>query len=192
MNEVPKQKKARLQFILIAFAFVGPLLIAVWLYFQGAPLQPAGRTNHGALLEPIVNLRDKLPESPIHNYYEDSWLLVHPHAGPCDGPCRVALHTIRQSRLMLGKEMGRLRRVLLHGDSALDTVFLAEEHPGLITIEDGSLNGLLHNKKPADLPPGGYFLIDPLGNLVMYFQPDLDPSQMVDDIKRLLKLSRIG
>jgi hypothetical protein len=35
-------------------------------------------------------------------------------------------------------------------------------------------------------------LIDPLGNLVMYFQPDLDPSQMVDDIKRLLKLSRIG
>jgi hypothetical protein len=43
-----------------------------------------------------------------------------------------------------------------------------------------------------DLPAGGYYLVDPLGNLVMYFRPDLDPSDMVDDIKHLLRLSRIG
>ena len=61
-----------------------------------------------------------------------------------------------------------------------------------MTIEDGSLTRLLNNKKPADLPAKGYYLIDPLGNLVMYFRPDLDPSEMVDDVKRLLKLSRIG
>jgi len=93
---------------------------------------------------------------------------------------------------MLGKEMDRVRRVFLHGDSLPDTVFLTEEHPGLITIEDSSLSGLLNNKRPAELPAGGYFLIDPLGNLVMYFQPDLDPAKMVDDIKHLLRLSRIG
>jgi len=34
--------------------------------------------------------------------------------------------------------------------------------------------------------------MDPLGNLVMYFVPDVDPSDMVGDIKHLLKLSRIG
>jgi hypothetical protein len=27
---------------------------------------------------------------------------------------------------------------------------------------------------------------------VMYFRPDLDPADMVDDIKHLLRLSRIG
>ena len=43
---------------------------------------------------------------------------------------------------------------------------------------------------PAD--DGGYYLVDPHGNLVMYFGPDIDPRDMVDDIKRLLKLSRIG
>jgi hypothetical protein len=93
---------------------------------------------------------------------------------------------------MLGKEMHRLQRVFLHGDSLPDTVLLAEEHPGLITLEHGGLNGPLQKKIPADLPAGGFFLIDPLGNLVMYFRPDIEPSAMVDDIKRLLRLSRIG
>jgi hypothetical protein len=86
----------------------------------------------------------------------------------------------------------RVKRVFLHGDSPPDTVFLTEEHQGLITIEDSSLNGLLKKKRPTELPAGGYFLIDPLGNLVMYFRPDIEPSDMVDDIKRLLRLSRIG
>ena len=80
----------------------------------------------------------------------------------------------------------------MHGDTAPDTVFVAEEHDGLITAQDSNLAGLLDNKRPANLPAGGYFLIDPLGNLVMYFRPDIDPAEMVDDIKRLLRLSRIG
>ncbi|MDH3338042.1 MAG: hypothetical protein OEM76_09500 [Gammaproteobacteria bacterium] len=184
--------KSRLQFLLIALVFLGPLIVASWLYFQGEALQPRARANHGALLEPIVNLNDELPDSPIHVHNEQSWLVVYALLEPCEQPCRDALYTTRQSRLMLGREMDRLQRVFLHGASVPDTVFAAEQHQGLITIEDSSLAGLLNNKRPADLPAGGYFLIDPLGNLVMYFRPDLDPSEMVDDIKRLLRLSRIG
>ena len=88
--------------------------------------------------------------------------------------------------------MGRVQRVFLHGASLPDTVFLADEHPGLITIIDSELDALLENKRPEELPAGGYYLIDPLGNIVMYFRPDLDPADMVDDIKHLLRLSRIG
>ena len=58
--------------------------------------------------------------------------------------------------------------------------------------KSSTLDALLNNKRPAELPAGGYYLVDPLGNLVLYFRPDLDPSEMVDDIKHLLKLSRIG
>jgi hypothetical protein len=93
---------------------------------------------------------------------------------------------------MLGKEMERVKRVFLHGESAPDTVFLAAEHAGLITMKDDDLSKFLNNKKPAALAVGGYFLLDPLGNLVMYFQPEIDPSDMVEDIKRLLKFSQIG
>ena len=191
MNE-PRRKSARLQLLLIAAVFFGPLLIAAWLYYGGYFAESMGRSNHGALLEPIVNLGNELPDSPLHIHNESSWLLLYVDSEPCADPCRSALYTIRQSRKMLGREMDRIQRVLLHGSTPPDTVFLAAEHPGLITIEDASLMGLLENKRPAELAAGGYYLIDPLGNLVLYFRPDIEPSDMVDDIKRLLKLSRIG
>ena len=112
--------------------------------------------------------------------------------GECQEPCEYSLYTLRQSRLMLGKEMDRLVRVFLHGETPPDTVLLAEEHKGLATLRDDRLSELLDSKRPAGIAPGGYYLVDPLGNLVMYFSPDTDPSDMVEDIKRLLKQSRIG
>ena len=99
---------------------------------------------------------------------------------------------MRQMRLMLGKDMDRLQRVFLHGDAPPDNLLLADEHKGLISLQDAALRSVLDNKKPAALPAGGYYLIDPNGNLVMYFGPDLDPRNVIDDIKKLLKLSRIG
>lgn len=188
----PRRNSARLHLVLIAAVFFGPLLVAAWLYYGGYFADSLGRSNHGALLEPILNLEDELPDSPLHGPGNGSWTLLYAHSGACAEACRDALYTTRQARKMLGKEMDRLQRVFLHGSTPPDTVFLAAEHPGLITIDDASLNGLLENKRPEELPAGGYYLIDPLGNLVLYFRPDIEPSDMVDDIKRLLKLSRIG
>ena len=187
-----KDIKGRLQLVLIALVFFGPLILAAWMYFFGPGLPPEGRTNHGALLEPIVSVSERLPDSALNAHNDGYWLLVYENSGPCDEACEFALYTLRQSRLMLGREMDRLKRVFLHGESAPDKVLLAEQHAGLITLEDSSLSALLQNKKPGELAAGGYFLIDPLGNLVMYFRPDIDPSDMVEDIERLLEHSRIG
>lgn len=191
MADAPR-KSGRIQLLLIALVFFGPLVVAAWMYYGGQFAVPQGRSNHGSLLEPVVSLAELLPESPLHGGTEGSWVLLYLNPADCGENCRRALYTLRQSRTMLGRDMDRLKRVFLHGASAPDTVFLAAEHQGLITIEDASLTGLLDNKRPAELAPGGYYLIDPLGNLVMYFQPDIDPADMVDDVKHLLRLSRIG
>ena len=182
---------ARLQMFVIAAVFLGPLVVATWMYYSGA-FTPEGRTNNGALLEPIVNVVEQLPESRIGELGDGYWLLIYANSEACAADCEQALYTIRQSRKMLGKEMDRLKRVFLHGDTPPDTVFISNEHAGLITLADNGLSALLNKKKPAHMAAGGYFLMDPLGNLVMYFEPDLDPSEMVEDLKRLLKLSRIG
>jgi hypothetical protein len=193
----PVQKRAsgRLQLLLVGLLFGAPLLLAVWLYHDGS-LRPAGRTNHGAILDPIVNLQDVLPDSRATELSQDSWLLVYAHDGECGAECRDALYTLRQSRLMLGNDMRRLTRVFLHGELPPDRVFLDEfieqHHPGLQVIEDRDFGELLAARQPQHLPGGGFFLVDPLGNLVMYFSPDLDPGDMVDDIQHLLNLSRIG
>lgn len=188
------QKKttwARAQILLIASVFFGPLAVATWMYYSGAFL-PEGRTNHGALLEPIVNVVVEVPSSAVGKQGDGYWVLIYANDGDCAEVCRQALYTLRQSQKMLGKEMDRLKRVFLHGVSSPDTVFLADEHAGLTALRDDDLSALLNNKKPATLSSGGYFLMDPLGNLVMYFEPETDPSDMVGDIKRLLNLSRIG
>lgn len=187
-----KRGRGRVQFLLIAAIFLGPLALAAYLYFVGQDLTPAGRTNNGALLQPVTNLRDGVPESPLYAHNDGFWVLLYANDSLCDDACAHSLYTLRQSRLMLGKEMDRLVRVFLHGDTAPDTVLLADEHGGLVALSDSALKELLDNKKPADLEAGGYYLIDPLGNLVMYFRPDIDPSDMVEDIKHLLELSRIG
>ena len=180
---------ARVQMLLIASVFFGPLAVATWMYY-GGHFQPEGRTNHGALLNPIVSIAELLPESAARS--DGYWALIYSNLGECTERCEDALYTIGQSQKMLGKEMDRLMRVFLHGESSPDTVFLADEHAGLMALRDDQLLALLNKKKPHELAAGGYFLMDPLGNLVMYFAPDIAPINMVGDIKHLLKLSRIG
>ena len=187
-----KPGKGRVQLLLIAAVFLGPLVVAAWMYFGAQGIAPEGRTNHGALLDPIIRLADELPGSALHEHNDGYWVLLYANAAACDEACEHALYTLRQSRLMLGKEMDRLVRVFLHGDTAPDTVLLADEHQGLVTLQDSALGDLLGNNKPSTLDAGGYFLVDPLGNLVMYFPPDIDPQAMVEDIKHLLEFSRIG
>ena len=180
-----------LQIGLIAVLFGGPLILAAWLYYDGS-LRPAGRTNHGAILDPIVNLQESMPNSAAAELSEDHWLLVYANEDACGAECREALYTLRQSRLMLGNDMQRLLRVFLRGPAAPDRVFIEEQHPGLSIIEDRNLSELLEARRPQGMLAGGFFLVDPLGNLVMYFPPDIDPGDMVDDIQHLLDLSRIG
>ena len=36
------------------------------------------------------------------------------------------------------------------------------------------------------------YLVDPLGNVMMRFPRDADPSRMIKDLQRLLKYSRLG
>jgi hypothetical protein len=71
-------------------------------------------------------------------------------------------------------------------------VFLDEQHRGLKTLDNGSLAQDLRSALPGNTASGGYYLLDPIGNLVMYFHPNLGPREMVDDIRHLLELSRIG
>ena len=195
MSDVPAggvaRKSARPQLLFIALIFFGPLILAAWMYYGGHFSRPTS-SNNGALLEPISNLVEQLPNSELLKQGAGMWLLLYPNAANCEQSCQDALYTMRQGRLMLGKEQDRLLRAFLHGDSLPDKVFIANEHQGLITTQDASLSSLLRNKKPMELPDGGYYLVDPLGNLVMYFRPDMNPSEMVGDIKHLLRLSHIG
>ncbi len=190
INEGQK-RSGKIQLTLIALAFVAPLMLATWMY-KSDHWQPDSGTNYGTILQPIINLADLLPSSPVVPLTEHKWLMLYMNTSNCDEGCLEAIYRLRQTRLMLANQMSRVTRVFLHGESTPDRVYLKEQHSGLIAITDEELENLLASKQPAEHRPGGIFLIDPLGNLVMYFSPDLPPGDMVEDIKHLLDLSRIG
>lgn len=193
MNDTQKPAKAgRTQLVLISLIFVVPLVAAVWMYYGGNAPRPAASTNHGALLTPIISLADELGETPLLAAVADHWATVYVNVGVCDNVCEDALYKQQQTRLMLGNDMSRVMRVLLHGPETPDTLLLTGEHAGLVVLSDPAVRQILTSTRPRELAAGGLFLIDPLGNLVMYFPADISPRELVDDIEHLLKLSGIG
>jgi len=187
----PDPRRGRWQLAGIALVFLGPLAVAFYLYETGL-MAPDGMSNHGFLFEPIVSIAEALPGSALEKVADGRWVMLYADRNECASDCREALHRLRQTRQMVGREMDRIVRVFLHGDSVPDRVFLEAEHRGLKTINDKGLGELLEEKRPRNEMPGGIYLFDPHANLVMYFPPGLDPRDLVDDVKHLLNLSRIG
>lgn len=187
-----KKPGGRLQILLVALVFALPLVAAVWLYYGDDALRPTGRSNHGALIQPPLNLSGEIDDSPLLAATQDQWAMVYVSDGACETACRDALHKQRQTRLMLGNDMSRVLRVLLHGNEPTDTLTLEREHAGLVALSDPVARQRLIDARPPELAPGGFFLVDPLSNVVMYFPVDILPSDLVEDLEHLLDLSRIG
>lgn len=195
MNERPtSRRRGRTQLILLAVIFLGPLALAMYLYFGTEDWRPSGQTNHGVLIEPVITL----PETPVETMngrttsaalLRRHWTMLYVNQAPCDEICRQEVTKIRQIRLALGAEAHRVERLYLYGDEAPDAAWLAQTQPGLIAASLADNPALA-----AAIPPGGpsLYFVDPLGNLMMRFPADAPPEDIKGDLKKLLKISRIG
>lgn len=194
MNEQNQRRRGRLQFILLAVIFLGPLALAMYLYYGVDDWSPPGQTNHGKLIEPVV----VLPEVPIETLAGESlspdgwrhhWTMLYVNPEPCGETCRQDLIKIRQIRLALGAEADRVERLYLSGEEPPAADWLERTQAGLVSAR------LDDNPALADALPSrdaAIYFIDPLGNLMMRFSTDADPEDIKDDLKKLLKISRIG
>jgi len=121
--------------------------------------------------------------------------------GRCDDECRRHLYDTRQVRLALDREMNRVQRVFIGDGDCCDLEELKAAHPDLIAIRaspaDEPLLDLLPKQDLLQSREGAVnshrvYLIDPLANLMMFYAPEAKSKGMLDDMKRLLRLSSIG
>ena len=116
--------------------------------------------------------------------------------GACDNRCREALTLMRQTRLALNDDMTRVQRLFLVSGNCCDSNYLDQEQRGLLLgrIDNFAGQTLLETfpdtNKAAEL--GRIYLVDPLGNLMMKYEPDAPQKGLLQDLKKLLKLSHIG
>jgi cytochrome oxidase Cu insertion factor (SCO1/SenC/PrrC family) len=201
MTESVQQLRARNLRTLAALAalFLMPLVLAFLLYY-GTGWRPAAHVNHGTLITPPRPLPESslvrlLPENATAAppLFPGKWSLVYVGNGACDGDCHAALYVMRQTRLSLNNDMGRVARVFLVTADCCDRAFLEAEHPGLDVRDAADARGrLLLAAFPAGERAHTLFLVDPLGNLMMSYDARQNPHGLLEDLKKLLRLSQIG
>jgi len=168
----------------LAALFFLPVLASFWMYYF-TDWRPAGSTAHGTLIQPPVPLQNA-------DVFKDKWTLLYVADGGCDAACLHALYIARQTRLLLNKDIQRVNRVLV-ATGPVDRALFDREHAG-VTVLDASAPAAdsLLQAIPADQRANGLFIIDPLANLVMRYDARENPKGLLDDLKKLLKLSHIG
>jgi len=183
----------------VALMFFAPLALSFYFYY-GKFWHPGGRVNAGELIEParpLPALALPLANSERTNpqFLQGKWTLLYVQLGRCDDECRRHLYDTRQVRLALDREMNRVQRVFIGDGDCCDLKELLAAHPDLIAIRaspgDEPLLKLLPTRSGA-VNSHRVYLIDPLGNVMMFYEADAKPKGMLEDMKRLLRLSSIG
>jgi len=124
--------------------------------------------------------------------------MVYFSENKCDSDCETSLYNMRQVRLSTGRRMDRVQRVFVTGDLQNMASKLEQAGEGLVVVGGSSdqvtaLDTQFRAAQEGMLPCSGcIYLVDPFGNLMMRFAPDLDPKKMYKDLMHLLKVSRIG
>ncbi len=166
--------------ILFAIAFV-PIFVAYGVFFFFPTLMPSGTTNNGVLISPPINTGTTA----------EQWTLLVAVGVECDDVCQRVLIDTRQIHIALGKEAPRVHRkiVVAVEPESLFAQDIEQNHQHTELVVDPVLMSILAGIVAT---PNTVFLMDPLGNIMMYFPSDRVGKPLLKDVKHLLKISNIG
>lgn len=181
-----KQKNKRL-FIGVFLCFVVPLSAAKIILSMG--WYTPGVTNKGVLIEPPIET-----SATENALMPENWRLAYRVPDDCDQLCMNSLYVINQTDLALGREGSRVSPVAIQKSAQVTNLpqFPADSRLQYLVLPE------LHAKLAA-LPEGSMLIIDPLGFVMMRYEGSTDRQQAIqrggdilDDLKKLLKMSRVG
>lgn len=194
----------RVALLVIAALFFLPLVLA-WLMYTGTiEFQPHSTRNFGRLVEPPVPLDwssarlDEAGQPPIDAVFARHWLILHAVPRPCDDSCLQQVADLRQIHRASGRQQSRIRIALLHDfREAGDAAELQEIYGEFQLIEDPEgavwrmLDRVAAGGEPAATTRGSTYLVDPLGNIMLFYAAGYDPNDLKSDLKRLLTWSKL-
>ncbi len=199
MTEAPSLKsplKSRLVLVALFAVFFLPIFLAWALNVELPNWLPFGKSNHGRLIEPAerfeISTLTGVDGVPVdETLLQDKWTLVYIESSECLAECDRAVYRMRQSRHAMGKDMDRVQRVVVAPRS------LASDAAAKLLAYDPALRVLgaapdWFARSPPATDQAEIYIVDPQGYLVMWYHADADPAGLIKDLKRLLKISKIG
>ena len=206
MNDTqqPNPKRSRLTLLILVILFALPIVLA-WIATKNKSWQPTNSKNNGELLEPVR----PLPEFTLNKIdgtdfkLEDirrKWTLIYFVAQSCDQSCQESLVKVRDVRLAQSGDALRVQYFLIYAQkpAASEVASLAKEHPrlNLLVAEGDSATVLLNtfklNTDELLAQTHRVYLVDPIGNLMMYYSEGFPGNGLLKDIRYLLHWSQIG
>jgi len=190
---------------------VVPFLAAYVMWTTGIGM-PVSTTNKGELISPPLHVDGLTLETAEqkrvdHRFSEGRWVLMVAGNGECNELCQNALYLGRQVHIALGREAHRVVRYYVELADTVDAELeeqLNSEHPKLVLLKAKQpafvsyFDGLVKHPGSADLKTssvlgqGLLFVIDPLGNIMLYFTPEHSGKDILADLERLLSASKVG
>jgi ferric-dicitrate binding protein FerR (iron transport regulator) len=178
------RRRGRVKLALLALFFALPV-VAGWLIWWLDPA-PGATANYGTLLQP------QPVALPASAELKGKWVLVQFDGGACSAACERKLYLMRQVRRAQGREMQRVARLWLLTDTVPPAPALREAIEGTVIAPRGGIDAA-NGAFPAESSVTDHvYLVDPLGNLMMRFPRDPEPSRVIKDLQRLLRASSFG
>lgn len=183
--------KAKLTLILLFALFLAPIAVAVLLNSEWIEWEPAPERSHGQLIDPVVPLPDfeltGADGAPLlRSQFDERWILMQVEPGGCDSECEQRAYLMRQIRASQNRHVPDIALMLLTEGTpdrvtadrilALDPAFRIAGGPG-----SEALRAVIPN---ADA--GGFYIVDPDGNIMERFGLEADPTGVRKDLRRLL------
>jgi hypothetical protein len=192
----PQQTSGRWKLLAVLAVCASPLIFSYLTYYV---IKPSGRTNYGTLIDPRAHPVPPLATVGLDGKplaleaYKGKWVMLQVAPGECPQACKEQMVKIRQLRLMQGKGMERIERVWLITDNAPLDIELMKVIDGahFLRVKPELVKSWLPVEQGSEVSDHLY-LIDPLGNLMMRFPKNAEPSKVTKDIGKLLKASAVG
>lgn len=195
-------RRNRAKLLLIITLFMLPPIAAwlAWQYLDVAGVQST--TNAGTLVTParplaITGLSQGDGEPLAEDRLRGRWTYVMFAKGGCDQRCQQQLYLTRQIRLGMNKDVRRVQRLLVLDampEAALAQQLSAEHEDLMWAVAGSDATALIERFHGEGFSPDGAqcFLVDPLVNLMMVYDPDVPAKGMMKDLRKLLKVSQVG
>lgn len=180
----------------IFMLFFIPVMLAWLLNIETPAWLPSARTNHGDLIQPplsfpLADLRTVDARPLPTQFLQGKWSLVSIQRTSCLADCDRTVYRSRQVRYALGKDMDRIQRVLVTALSNVrETAKKVQKYDGNVSVVAAEPEWF----ERASFVRAGVeiYLVDPQGYLILTYARTADPSGLISDLERLLKISKIG
>ena len=193
-----QHKKNRLTIVVIFAMSIVPFGIAWYMAVNPATVKLG--TNNGELITPPATTEPSdftgYDDFSAQNIKElqGHWVLLNTMSNAvCAKPCEEGLHKTHQITLMMGKDIARIRRLAVIFDPSTRPLPKPwqDDMRLLKIVPSAGLKATIANL-PGAVAPGSLLIMDPLGNLMMRYDPGYDPYKVRNDLSKLLRISQIG